>query len=361
MRILFTCGREPEYVRNEVILRALRKHFDVVEITDSRPGSLISRCLHLMPRLARIAPRQDYDLLFVGFYGYLLVPWLRKLTKRPLIFDAFVSNYDTLCFDRQQFRPNSIMGKTAFQLDRLACRLADLVLLDTGAHKQYFADMFNLDPHKLAHVYVSCNEDMFYPRPSRPADGKFRIFSYSSYLPLHGVEYIIQAAKLLASQRDIEFRLIGAGLTYPTVRQLATQLKVSNVDFVPPAPYSQLPPEIAAADLCLAGPFGQTGKAARVIPGKLFQFLAMARPTIAGNTLANGELLTHRREVYLCSPANPEALARAIGEVKEDENLRATLATAGYAHYQQQAGERVVEKNLLDLVEKVGKPALPQK
>ena len=35
MRILFACGREPEYSRNRVLLKALKKNFTVIECTSS--------------------------------------------------------------------------------------------------------------------------------------------------------------------------------------------------------------------------------------------------------------------------------------------------------------------------------------
>ena len=67
-RILFTCGREAKYVRNLLIRRALRQQFDVFEVTDDTPGSLLWRHLRLLPRLLR-ALRRQHDLVFVGFYG----------------------------------------------------------------------------------------------------------------------------------------------------------------------------------------------------------------------------------------------------------------------------------------------------
>ena len=168
MKVLFTCGREPNYTRNEVILRALRSRHLVTEVTDSHLGSLTIRNLRVLPRLIPYLTRDDYDLVFVGFYGYLLMPWVRRLTRRPIVFDAFLSNYDTLCFDRRRFRPRSIAGRLAYWLDRFACNAADTVLLDTVSHKSYFAEAFQLPDESLRHLYVGCNEDMFFPQPVMP-------------------------------------------------------------------------------------------------------------------------------------------------------------------------------------------------
>jgi glycosyltransferase involved in cell wall biosynthesis len=322
----------------------------MIEVTDHQPGSLTARTLRLLPRLLKAVARRDYDLIFVGFYGYLLVPWLRRLSRAPLIFDAFVSNYDTLCFDRQLFQPDSLRSKIAFWLDKLACRQADLVLLDTASHRDYFIETFDLPQKKVDFLYVSCNEDMFHPLKGGKQSHQFQVLSYSSYLPLHGVQHIIRAAKLLESETKIRFQLIGEGLTYSAIRELAEQLRPNNVDFAPFMPYTELPGQIAQADLCLAGPFGETPKARRVIPGKLFQFLAMARPAIAGETEANRELVTHGQNIWLTPLGQAEALATAIVKMSEDPILRDSLAQEGYTCYRERASEHVIQQKLSGII-----------
>lgn len=352
MRILFTCGREPRYVRNDVILRAIRKRYQVTEVSDSSFKSLTARSLRLLPRLVSALSRQDFDLIFVGFYGYLLLPWIRRLTDRPILFDAFVSNYDTLCFDRQKFKPDSLPGWLAFKLDQYACRWADYILLDTATHRQYFLETFAVPPEKVDQLYVSCNEALFYPQLPPTSAKKFRVFYYSSYLPLHGIEYILAAAKLLQYDPTIEFRLIGDGLTYASAQRQAENLRLTNVHFKPPVPYAHLPVEIAQADLCLAGPFGHTAKAQRVIPGKLFQFLAMARPVIAGDTPANREWLVGGQDVLFCPTANSYDLAMAILALKSNPRQRSELAENGYHRYQACAGEAVIGQKLAGIIKK---------
>jgi glycosyltransferase involved in cell wall biosynthesis len=349
MRILFTCGREPEYTRNDVLLRALRPHHDLISVTDSRPGSLTARTLRLLPRLLQALRREHYDLIIVGFYGYGLVPLVRRFTLRPILFDAFVSNYDTLCFDRRRFAPHSLPGRLAFALDRLGCASADRVLLDTAAHRDFFVETFHLSPEKLRHLYVGCNEDLFYPQ-ERKRDETFDVLHYSSFLPLHGVEHILAAAAELHHEPNIRFRFIGAGMRHDPARRLAQSLKLTNVEFVPPAPYTQLPGEIAAADLCLGGPFGDTPKARRIIPGKIFQFLSMARPVVAGDTPGNRELLRDEQDALLVPLADPQALAAAILRVQRERELATALAAHGHATYRQRASEAVIGHELERLV-----------
>lgn len=94
MRILFVCGREPGYIRNQMVLKALRQHAEVIEVTDNSSNYVVRHVRLLYKFLRNLQP---HDIVFVGFYGYLLVFLARLFSHRPLVFDAYLSTYNTLC------------------------------------------------------------------------------------------------------------------------------------------------------------------------------------------------------------------------------------------------------------------------
>jgi glycosyltransferase involved in cell wall biosynthesis len=328
--ILIAAGREASYVRNHLLINAARALAEVTAITPERPGSL---SLNLLDVLRRLLPalRRPHDLVILGFYAHPLVPVVRRLTRQPILFDAFVSTWDTLCFDRQKFAPTSWRGQAARRFDLAACRSADRVLLDTRAHAQFFVDSFGLDASRVDCWYLGCDEAIFQPRPRPPRSvtEPLTVFFYGSYQPLQGVDVIVQAAALLSEDARVRFKLIGAGQTQSQAQQLAQQSRLSNVEFLPPVPLVELAEHIAASDICLGGPFGATAKAQRVIPTKTAQFLAMSRPVIASDTPANRELLSHLVSAYLCPAGQPHALAEAIRAFAGADGLRAALAQGG--------------------------------
>jgi glycosyltransferase involved in cell wall biosynthesis len=69
----------------------------------------------------------------------------------------------------------------------------------------------------------------------------FRVVYFGQYIPLHGVNYIVEAAKLLEEHPEarevllpssaIRFELVGDGQTYPEATSLAERLQVQNVTF----------------------------------------------------------------------------------------------------------------------------------
>ena len=131
MRVLFVVGREIDYTRNQVLLRAFQHIATVDVVAADRPvRSNLTNSLWQSLRASIYLTCQRYDLVYVGFYGFLILwllqPWLffYKYQKRPVLFDAFVSNFDTLCLDRQVVRPNSLVAQLIHWFDRASCLLA---------------------------------------------------------------------------------------------------------------------------------------------------------------------------------------------------------------------------------------------
>ncbi|MBE0409695.1 MAG: glycosyltransferase family 4 protein [Anaerolineales bacterium] len=296
--------------------------------------------------------RKNYNLVFVGFYGHLLMIPVRIITQKPVLFDAFVSTYDTLVSDREKFSSDSLAGKLALWLDRYACKFADHILLDTASHREYFMRNFGIKPNLISALPVGCNEELFFPRQPKTDGDQTKILYYSTYLPLHGVDTVIEAAKVLEGE-PVLFELIGEGQEYERIRTLSKELKLENVVFSPYIPPAELPERIAEADICLGGHFGKSAKAERVIPGKIYQMLAMAKPVIATSTTANQELLVHGESAYFCPPADPSSLAAAIITLAEDHSLRSRIALGGRKKFELDCSEAVITNRLGEIITKL--------
>ncbi|MFZ1768721.1 MAG: glycosyltransferase [Caldilinea sp.] len=342
-RLLFVAGRELTYTRNDVLVRALRRNGWRVDVIGSHESvrSISRATASLLPALAGKLLSQRYDLVVVGFYGYLLLPVVRMLTRKPILFDAFVSNYDTLCFDRQVVKPASLSGKAIYHFDRLICRWANHLLLDTPQHAAYFVDTFNLAAARVSSVPVGCNEEIFYKRPAVPRRDKTIVLHYSTFLPLHGVDVILQAADRLRSV-PVHFRLIGDGPLHAAMLALAETLKLTNVEFLPPVPLANLAEEIASAQICLGGHFGSSDKSQRVVPGKIYQMMAMQRAIIAADSPANRALLRHGASALLSPAGDPHPLAAAILQLHEDPPYCDALAAAAYQVFLEKCSEQVI-------------------
>ncbi len=365
MKVCYFGTYDVKQSRNNVIIQGLRQNgVEVVEchanlwyntadkIRSVRGGlfnpGLMGRALGSYLRLiGRYAKIGDYDVMVVGYAGHFdlfLARLLTSLARKPLVFDALLSLTETVVEDRGLAQRGSLLARLVYLVDRCACRLADLVLLDTEAHVRHFQRDLGVRLDKLRQVPVGADEVYSGrgPLPIRQSDA-FRVVYFGQYIPLHGVHHIVEAAKLLEEHRDISFELVGDGQTYEEAASLAERLQVQNITFR----RAWLPPEdliaehIAPSDVCL-GVFGDSPKARRVVPIKVFVALALGKPVVTGDSPAAREMLVHGADAILCEMANPQALAQAILLLKRNRPLREKIAREGYLSFQNKFSARVI-------------------
>ena len=285
--------------------------------------------------------RTSFDAVVVGYPGQLdVVPARRVARGRPVLFNPLVTLTDTLVEDRGRFGPGSLAGRALRAVDRRALRGADLVVADTRQNANYLSELADLPPERVAVCFVGAEEQIFTPRwsPSEP----FTALFYGKLIPLHGVETVLEAARL---EPGLRFRVIGSG-------QLEHVLdgRPPNVEWVRWVNYEWLPDELQDAG-CALGIFGTTAKAQRVIPNKAFQALACGVPLVTADTPAARELLSDGTSAVLVPPGNGEALAKAIRRLADDAAFAERIAHGGRAAYERQASEDVLGRRWRKLIE----------
>ncbi len=331
--------------RNRILLRGLSENAENgVEVlvchTDVWPGvedksqlrglrrlGFLLRWLAAYPELiVRYLRLPRHDVTLVGYLGQLdvLVLWpFARLRRIPVVWDAFLSLYDTVVDDRALVRPNHPLARLLYLWEWLAARAASRVLLDTQAHAAFFARTFHLAQERVSSVLVGAEPEMF-PAASLPmGEGPVRVLFYGQLIPLHGVEIILRAAQkdkkdvkdckdTKDDTDDFNWVIIGQGQEEETVRRMLEAAPVERLRWIPWVPYEELAEHIRAADVCL-GIFGSSAKAGNVIPNKVFQIVSCGKPVITRDSPAIRELLSDSDPgVYLIPPANPEALLAAL-------------------------------------------------
>lgn len=351
MRVLYFGTYERDYPRNTQVISCLRRagvRVDErhVEIWEGRRHKLslgprgVTRVAFAEARLAA-SSATDADALIVGYPGHADILSAKRVARgRPVVFNPLVSLEDTMVGDRALASPHGIKAKALRLVDRTAFGRSDLVVADTAAHADYFADVFQLPAERVGVCFVGAEDRLFRPGP-RPA-GEFTVLFVGKLIPLHGLETILAAAALC---RDIEFHVVGSGQLDEVLRT-----KPENVRHQPWVEYERLPDLYRSAG-CALGIFGASSKAARVIPNKAFQALATQTPLITADTPAARELLTDGANALLVPIGDAEALAEAIHRLAESESLRRRTAENGRATYVERASESVLGARWRGLLE----------
>lgn len=301
----------------------------------------------------------NYDAIIVGYAGHLdifLARFLNLLKRKPLIFDAFLSLYDTAVKDREIISPASFKAKLLHLTDTWSCRIADAVLLDTPAHIDYFVTEFGLPAGKFHAIPVGSSLPVH--RSTRTPAGnsnKLNVLYFGSYIPLHGVDVILKAAKILQDKDNgaVVFTLAGTGQTLRDMKGLASKLELTNVNFIDRfVKEEELAGLISTADICL-GIFAGSNKALRVIPCKVYNCLAAGKPLITAKTSATDGVLTHNENVYFCNSGDPESLANAILALRNDGSARNRIAQNGMDYFNNNFSADAIGRKVVEIIKVV--------
>ena len=347
MRVAYFGTWERGYPRNDQVISALESAGVEVDLVHEEmwagthkfglTPAVLPRLARAELKLARADVAVDADAVLVGYPGHFDV-WSAKRHRKPVVFNAMVSLYDTFVEDRGRFRNSSLPARTLRRLDRSAFRSADLVVADTQANADYMRQLAELDD--VAVCYVGAEERLFWPAWRRLDE--FHVLFVGKFAPLHGVDVILEAAKQLP---DVPFRVIGTGQ--------ATRLmdaRPPNVEHVPWVEYERVPQEYARAG-CALGIFGSSEKAQRVIPHKTFQALAVGAPVITTDTVAARELLVDGRDSLLVE-RTADALAEAIVALRDDSALAEKIGSGGRETFEREASEAILGVRWRETVER---------
>ncbi len=319
--VCFLGGYVKGYPRSAVLRRGLEKRGLMVRSCHvSHKRRLPSRYAVLFFRY--MFSKKDFSVIYVPEFRHKDVPiaWLLgKLTRKPVIFDPLVSRYDTRVRDRADAREQSLQAWHNKNIDRFSLALPAIVLADTKSHANYFISELGAAPDKVRVLPVGFDEELFKgPGPdnthrdgSRTNGKRTKVLFFGNYIPLHGVETIVEAAKILRSREEIEFELIGGGQTYPEIETCVAKEQLKNIRLMSRLPIELLPARIASASICL-GIFGRTEKALRVVPNKVYQCMAMGKAVITARSEAILEHFSDGDNICLVPPGDAKALAEKI-------------------------------------------------
>lgn len=287
------CYKDFRYTRNQNIVSALKKldKFDLYIIKNHYMG--IFSYVEILIKLIKFRLFGRADIYIIGFRGneyfWLIYPFIRN---SKIIFDEFIILHDWLVNEHKIIKENSILIKAIDAYMRWVMQKSSLILTDTQAHKKLCSSVYSIEDKKIEVLPVGADENLFYTKKYNLSHkGKLRILFYGNMLPLHGVDIILDAIKLLNKTQygdKFIFTLIGGKGNTKSINKILRFIKENNltalIKYKIWVSYDELPTYIWKSDICLGGPFGGTGQAGRVVTGKTYQFLAAGKPTIVGKS-----------------------------------------------------------------------------
>lgn len=295
----------------------------------------------------------DCDTIFVPYPAYLdiLLLWMSgSLAQKCVIADAFLELHSTVVDDRALIPPRSLRATLLKAFQRYTLGKADIVLIDTPQQAVVLSNLLQGSRAMVTDVPVGIDEaiwtDLPYPAFSEPV----QLLFWGTFIPLHGTEHIIEAARILKARGvAVALRLIGDGQMASSIESELAREPLELLTWQRGLVDTHtLRSTIARAHIVL-GIFGDSAKAASVVPYKVHQALASGRPTITRGSAATEPLGDDERGLILCAAADATALATAIEETVS--RLHRGWRPSTRQVYQQHLSHRVIKDKLAGALE----------
>ena len=350
MRVLFWGRFDPGYSRNRVYISLFKELGWEVEIFQVK----------IWPRFG------DIEALFRGPSARPDLVWVPVCRQRDIlaacrwahargikvIFDPMISAWDKKVLEQKKWKAGERRAKRLLKLETKMMNAPDFVTWDTSCHLDFCADTFGVPREKMRALFTGTDEKVFKPSAIvPPQDGKFRVLYHGAYLPLHGTETIVEAARMTEGL-PIEWDFLGWGAYKASTEAMAAGL--GNVRFLEKVPYTQVPAVISAHDVVL-GVFGTTAKAARVIGNKVYECMACARPTVNEFCTGYPPEAKDCKAIKFIPPGDPAALVKAIEEYRADWASRQSYFDEARRFFEQHLSMNVIKGQLSEILSEVMK------
>jgi colanic acid biosynthesis glycosyl transferase WcaI len=278
--------------------------------------------------------------LTLGVAGWLVA----KRSSCPFVFTIHDVYPDVVVELGRLTNPGLI--KAASALERFCYERADAVTVLSEELRENVARKTS-KPGKVKVITNFVDTDWISPgtrhnayREEHGLDGK-TVVMYAGNVGLsQSLELVLDAARALASDKDVCFVVNGQGSARSRLEAAARSLP--NVCFVDMQPVQRLPELLSAADIHLV-PL-KRGLARSSVPSKTYSILASGRALVASVDRASevARLVERSGGGVVVPPEDSGAFVAAVANLVSDERLRLRMGAAGRRYVESQASPAVI-------------------
>jgi len=305
--------------------------------------------------------RNRAESVYVCYPGIFLAAWLGLpfMRKRyPLIYlDAFISMYDTIVVDRRILKENSFLARLLYRLEKRAFEAASVVIVDTPENARFYAEQFDMPPDKFCAMPL-CIPPLS-PDATREEDKtseRIRCVFVGTFVPLQGIRTIVEAAGILADDAGIDFVFVGDGQDGRYLEDYIANFPKARVTWHRGHYSTQFViDQIVNADVCL-GIFGDGPKAQRVLPYKIYYYLALGMPIVtatsdtAKRVLAESQNLGNHAPFMLVPSGDAQALADMLRHMRNNPEERERTGISGASYFRRALSDVAIRQSLEKMI-----------
>jgi glycosyltransferase involved in cell wall biosynthesis len=326
-----------------VLLRALRYFFVA--------------CKHLYYGLSRDA--RACDLMFIAstppFQG-ALAGMIKKFTHRPLVYNL------------QDIFPDSLVGtglakkggflwKIGRVIENFTYRNADKIIVISEDFKRNIMAK-GVPEDKIVVVYNWVDEEAVkhVPREENVLFERYCLDKNKFYITYSGnigltqnMDMLLDVAKELESETEIQFVLIGEGAYKNRVKEIIAERNIINVTLLPFQPYEEISHVFSLGDVGLV--ISKPGVGENSVPSKTWSILSASRPVLANFDENELKTIVNENQCGIFTKAgDKEAFKQAILELYRDKERCPQLGRNGRKFIMENLTRAVGTQKYVDVI-----------
>lgn len=232
---------------------------------------------------------KDCDLIFVGSTPPtqgLLAALVKKVKKIPFVYNLQDIFPDSLV-GTGLAKKGSVVWKIGRLIENFTYRHADKIIVISEDFKKNIMAK-GVPEGKIEVIYNWVDEDAVVdvPRYDNILFKRYNLDPSKFYITYNGnigltqnMDMLLEVAKELEANEDIQFVLVGNGAYLEQVIQIVKDRNISNVHLLPFQPYEDISHVFSLGDVSLV--ISKPGVGANSVPSKTWSIMSASRPILA--------------------------------------------------------------------------------
>ncbi|HKW66230.1 MAG TPA: glycosyltransferase family 4 protein [Terriglobales bacterium] len=254
----------------------------------------------------------------------------------------------------------SFLHRTLGGVARFLYRASDHIVVVTPAFKEHIRSEWRIAGKKISVVPNGVETELFAPignsnsmRSDLGLEGRF-VVSYIGTLGMaHDLGTVLDAAATCrVLMPEVEFLLVGEGADKERIVAEVRRRQLGNVHLLPQQERKSIPALVAASDACLVTLKGSE-VFKTVIPTKMLEFMACAKPIVLAVQGQASELLKGAGAGICVPPQDPDSMVAAIRQLRDDRDLCRSLGQNGRSYMVENLSRRQTAENYLGLLKEI--------
>lgn len=333
-------------------------HIDNIHCHHVHPGSLITLTTNYFRSSAGLVGSETFDVLYTRNpnFGFLAGLFCRGRCKTLVYELNGIPEDETSLIKSRNSEEKSLRNRGSSGLSgylssaksrlkvlvlKKALGFSDKIIAVTPGIKTNLESAYRIPEEKITVIPNGANISLFKPveqnkcRKDLGLDLEIPYVCFVGNLaPWQGVEYLIKAAPSVLSRfPECRFLIVGDGVMKKELLDLSQELGIEDrFIFTGVVSYDRVPLYINASDVC-AAPFILARNAKiGLSPLKLYEYMACGKPVVASAISGVADALEASEGGLSVPPENPEALAKVILKLLENQDLRANMGSKGLSY-----------------------------